>query len=64
MRDSELDEMSADDFNRKYKDTLTEIKAQSMLKGDKYGNKPNNIVHPENRAIIRSRRFGLPRART
>lgn len=51
MRDEELDEMSVDEFNRKYNDTHIEIKAQSMLKNDGYGTKPNHIKHPENRNI-------------
>lgn len=51
MRDVELDEMSVDEFNRKYKDTHTEIKAMSRLKSGKFIPNVNNIKHPEDRNI-------------
>lgn len=51
MRDSEIDSMTADEFKRKYDNSWVEIKAQSLLKGDKYGTRPNNIKHPENHNI-------------
>jgi hypothetical protein len=60
MRDEDIDGMSADEFNRKYKDTHAEIKAQSMLKGDDYGTKPNHIVHPENRNISSNPAIRIP----
>jgi len=60
MRDSELDEMSVDEFNRKYDDTLTEIKAMSLLKGDGYGTKPNHIKHHENRGISSNPAIPIP----
>lgn len=51
MRDDEIDSMTAEEFKRRYEGTHEEIKVQSMLKGDKYGSRPNNIKHPESRNI-------------
>jgi hypothetical protein len=51
VMDEEIDGMTADEFKRKYEDTWVEIKAQSVLKGDGFGTKPNHIKHPENRNI-------------
>jgi hypothetical protein len=60
MRDDDLDTMSADEFKRKYEDSWVEIKAQSLIKGDKYGTKHNNLKHPENRNISSNPAIRIP----
>lgn len=60
MRDAELDEMSPEEFHRKYDDTLIEIKAQSLIKDTGYGARHNNIKHPENRNISSDPRKPIP----
>lgn len=60
MRDAELDEMSPEEFNRKYDDTWEEIKAQSLLKSHKYGTNPSSLKYPENRNISSNPAIPIP----
>ena len=60
MRDEDIDGMSADEFKRKYDGTWQELKAQSVLKGDGFGTKPNHIKHPENRNISSNPAVPIP----
>ena len=60
MRDDEIDSMTAEEFHRKYDDTLIEIKAQSLIKDNGYGPKHNNIRHPEDRNISSNPAVPIP----
>lgn len=51
MRDEDVDNMSISEFNRKYKDSHTEIKAQSIMKQGFSGGRGNNLKHPSDRGI-------------
>jgi hypothetical protein len=51
MRDSELDEMSPEEFHRKYDGTWEEIKAQSLMKKCYTGGNGSSLKHPEDRGI-------------
>ena len=58
--EEDLDSMTAAQFKRKYEDTHTAIKANTMLQTGKYSVKHNHIVHPEDRGISSDPRVPIP----
>lgn len=60
MRDADLDEMSPEEFNRKYDGTWEEIKAQSLMKDNGYGAKHSSLKHPEDVGISSNPAVPIP----